>query len=172
MKCLLKTIIAIVLIVVIGGLLLWFVGFPALLAEDKAVKNLEKQDYEVQTFNSDDLLGAVGLFMPEGAKTLVSASKGDLGDDRDSISIYYFDETKDAKNAKESLEKEFNESIDALIEQLTPDEDSTLNDMMSSVTSDMIANLEQTRKDTKFVRFGKIFVVGSVRGIVTAMTGF
>ena len=31
MKCLLKTIIAIVLIVVIGGLLLWFVGFPALL---------------------------------------------------------------------------------------------------------------------------------------------
>ena len=44
MKCLLKTIIAIVLIVVIGGLLLWFVGFPALLAEDKVVKNLEKQD--------------------------------------------------------------------------------------------------------------------------------
>ena len=68
MKCLLKTIIAIVLIVVIGGLLLWFVGFPALLAEDKVVKNLEKQDYEVQTFNSDDLFGAVGLFMPEGAR--------------------------------------------------------------------------------------------------------
>ena len=65
MKCLLKTIIAIVLIVVIGGLLLWFVGFPALLAEDKVVKNLEKQDYEVQTFNSDDLFG-----QPAGEKSL------------------------------------------------------------------------------------------------------
>ena len=57
MKCLLKTIIAIVVIVVVGGLLLWFVGFPAMLEQDKAAENLEKKDFTVTSVKDDDLLG-------------------------------------------------------------------------------------------------------------------
>lgn len=169
MKCLLKTIIAIVLIVVIGGLLLWFVGFPALLAEDKVVKNLEKQDYEVQTYNSDDLFGAVGLFMPEGATAVVNAHKGDYGeDDYDSITIYYFDESKDAKEAKDDIEKAFDESLDAILEGIGGGE---AEGMFAGVANEIAASIEQVREDTKFVRFGKIVVTGSVRGIIAAMIG-
>lgn len=170
MKCLLKTIIAIVVIVVVGGLLLWFVGIPAMLEQDKAAKNLEKKDYTVVSVDEDDLLGVADMFMPDDVKGYVSGySDEDDSDgyDIDAVTLYYFDDTGAAKAAKEDIEKSFNAYIDSAMEALDG-----LPPVLGSVSSDAKESLEELRDDFKIVRFGKIVVTGSVRGIITAMTGF
>lgn len=169
MKCLLKTIIAIVLIVVIGGLLLWFVGFPALLEQDKVVKNLEKKDFTVVSVAEDDLLGVADLFMPENVNAYVYGYTDDNaeGYDIDAISLYYFDDTSAAKSAKEDIEKDFNAYIDAASDALDG-----ISGILGSAATDAQESLEELRNDFKIVRFGKIVVTGSVRSIITAMTGF
>lgn len=170
MKCLLKTIIAIVVIVVVGGLLLWFVGIPAMLEQEKAVKNLEKKDYTVVSVDEDDLLGVADMFMPDDVKGYVSGySDEDDSDgyDIDAVTLYYFDDTGAAKAAKEDIEKSFNAYIDSAMEALDG-----LPPVLGSVSSDAKESLEELRDDFKIVRFGKIVVTGSVRGIITAMTGF
>ena len=43
--------------------------------------------------------------------------------------------------------------------------------MFAGVANEIAASIEQVREDTKFVRFGKIVVTGSVRGIIAAMIG-
>lgn len=175
MKCLLKTIIAIVVIVVVGGLLLWFVGIPAMLEQDKAVKNLEKKDYTVVSVDEDSLLGVADMFMPDDVKGYVcgysdeddSDEDDSDGYDIDAVTLYYFDDTGAAKAAKEDIEKSFNEYIDSAMEALDG-----LSSVLGSVFSDAKESLEELRDDFKIVRFGKIVVTGSVRGIITAMTGF
>ncbi len=170
MKCLLKTIIAIVVIVVVGGLLLWFVGIPAMLEQEKAVKNLEKKDYTVVSVDEDGLLGVADMFMPDDVKGYVSGySDEDDSDgyDIDAVTLYYFDDTGAAKAAKEDIEKSFNAYIDSAMEALDG-----LPPVLGSVSSDAKESLEELRDDFKIVRFGKIVVTGSVRGIITAMTGF
>ena len=170
MKCLLKTIIAIVVIVVVGGLLLWFVGIPAMLEQDKAVKNLEKKDYTVVSVDEDDLHGVADMLMPKDVKGYVcgySDEDDSDGYDIDAVTLYYFDDTGAAKAAKEDIEKSFNEYIDSAMEALEG-----LSSVLGSVFSDAKESLEELRDDFKIVRFGKIVVTGSVRGIITAMTGF
>ena len=170
MKCLLKTIIAIVVIVVVGGLLLWFVGIPAMLEQDKAAKNLEKKDYTVVSVDEDDLHGVADMLMPKDVKGYVcgySDEDDSDGYDIDAVTLYYFDDTGAAKAAKEDIEKSFNEYIDSAMEALEG-----LSSVLGSVFSDAKESLEELRDDFKIVRFGKIVVTGSVRGIITAMTGF
>lgn len=174
MKCLLKTIIAIVVIVVVGGLLLWFVGFPAMLEQDKAAENLEKKDFTVTSVKDDDLLGVAGLTMADGMNGYVmgiaedvEVSVTEIIFNRDVISIYYFDETDDAKDYKESTEKSFEEYIERSKDAL----DSVIGEGIGSIIGASVEALEELEKDYKIVRFGKIVVTGTVRNIVTAMIG-
>ena len=47
MKCLLKTVISLVVIILIAAAVMYFWGIPTLLGEDNATEHLEKQDYTV-----------------------------------------------------------------------------------------------------------------------------
>lgn len=174
MKCLLKTIIAIVVIVVVGGLLLWFVGFPAMLEQDKAAENLEKKDFTVTSAKDDDLLGAAGLTMADGMNGYVMGIAEDAEFDitegiynRDVITISYFDETDAAKDYKESTEEGFEKYIETSREFL----ESGIGGSIGSILGASVEALEELEKDYKIVRFGKIVVTGTVRNIVTAMIG-
>lgn len=174
MKCLLKTIIAIVVIVVVGGLLLWFVGFPAMLEQDKAAENLEKKDFIVTSAKDDDLLGAAGLTMADGMNGYVMGIAEDAEFDitegiynRDVITISYFDETDAAKDYKESTEEGFEKYIETSREFL----ESGIGGSIGSIIGASVEALEELEKDYKIVRFGKIVVTGTVRNIVTAMIG-
>ena len=72
-----------------------------------------------------------------------------------------------AEEAKEDIEKDFNAYIDAASDALDG-----ISGILGSAATDAQESLEELRNDFKIVRFGKIVVTGSVRSIITAMTGF
>lgn len=153
MKCLLKTIISLVVIVAIAAVLLYFWGIPTLLAQDKAADHLEKKDYNV-TVASEAECGAMSLLKDYEIEGYISAEK-----DNDMVSIWYLKDSSDAKKCKKEQEEAVQQIYDAMA------------DAVEIISPSKAESLREEAKEIKTVRFGKIVIQGNVRGIVAAIAG-
>lgn len=153
MKCLLKTIISLVVIVAIAAVLLYFWGIPALLAEDKAADHLEKKDYNVSVASETEC-DAMSLLVDYEIEGYIFAEK-----DSAMVSIWYLKDSSDAKKCKEEQEDAVQEIYDAMA------------DAVELISPSKAESLREEAKEIKTVRFGKIVVQGSVRGIFAAIAG-
>ena len=153
MKCLLKTIISLVVIVAIAAVLLYFWGIPTLLAEDKAADHLEKKDYNVSVASEIEC-DAMSLLVDYDIEGYIAAEK-----DSNMVSIWYLKDSSDAKKCKEKEEARIQEKYDLMA------------DAVELISPSKAESLREEAKEIKTVRFGKIVIQGNVRGIVAAIAG-
>lgn len=153
MKCLLKTIISLVVIVAIAAVLLYFWGIPTLLAEDKAADHLEKKGYDVSVASEAEC-DAMSLRTDYEIEGYIFAEK-----DSDMVSIWYLKDSSDAKQCKKEQEAAVQEVYDAMA------------DAVETISPNKAESLREEAKEIKTVRFGKIVIQGNVRGIVAAIAG-
>lgn len=154
MKCFFKTIISLVVIIAIAAVLLYFWGIPTLINEENAVKHLEKADYTVEVATGAEC-EAESVVLGYDLKGQVEAAN-----DGDIVSIWYFDDTDDAKKCKETQEK----VIADLYEELAK--------VAEAFDSGRAESLRKDAEEIKTIRFGKTVIQGKIRGIIGAVTGF
>ena len=154
MKCFFKTIISLVVIIAIAPVLLYFWGIPTLINEENAVKHLEKADYTVEVATGAEC-EAESVVLGYDLKGQVEAAN-----DGDIVSIWYFDDTDDAKKCKETQEK----VIADLYEELAK--------VAEAFDSGRAESLRKDAEEIKTIRFGKTVIQGKIRGIIAAVAGF
>ena len=154
MKCFFKTIISLVVIIAIAAVLLYFWGIPTLINEENAVKHLEKADYTVEVATGAEC-EAESVVLGYDLKGQVEAAN-----DGDIVSIWYFDDTDDAKKCKETQEK----VIADLYEELAK--------VAEAFDSGRAESLRKDAEEIKTIRFGKTVIQGKIRGIIAAVAGF
>lgn len=154
MKCLFKTIISLVVIIAIAAVLMYFWGIPTLINEENAAKHLEKADYTVEVA-TDAECETVSVVLGYDLKGQVEAAN-----DGDIVSIWYFDDTDDAKKCKETQEKVIAEFYEELAK------------VAEVFNADRAESLRKEGEEIKTIRFGKTVIQGKIRGIIAAVTGF
>lgn len=154
MKCLLKTVISLVVIILIAAAVMYFWGIPTLLGEDNATEHLEKQDYTVVVTD---------ISLTEGCEAQLYAYKGEITTedtlDADIVIIWYFEDGSAARDFRSEYVEDMEEQIDFIA------------DGLNVVRPGAGDDFREEAETIKVVRFGKIVIQGTVRGILAAITG-
>ena len=154
-----KRILTIVSVLALAAVLV--ISLVACIPSDpaKAEKNLKAEGYDVLVVNADDPV--LGLGLPDGCVTSVSASKALEGDFGDYIEIFYFEDSK-AASAYMDENDEWQQNIDeglAELENAYKEGEISENDYKS--WKEMYEGFEMKKQ-------GKIVYVGSADAIKAA----
>ncbi len=154
MKCLLKTVISLVVIILIAAAVMYFWGIPTLLGEDNATEHLEKQGYTVDVTD---------ISLTEGCEAQLYAAKDETATEDnlsiDIVVIWYFEDGSAARDFRSDYVEDMEERIDFIA------------DGLNSVRPGAGDDFREEAETIKVVRFGKIVIQGTVRGILAAITG-
>lgn len=154
MKCLLKTVISLVVIILIAAAVMYFWGIPTLLGEDNATEHLEKQGYTVVVTD---------ISLTEGCEAQLYAEKDETATEdtlsADIVLIWYFEDGSAARDFRSDYVEEMEEQIDYIA------------DGLNVVRPGAGDDFREEAETIKVVRFGKIVIQGTVRGILAAITG-
>ena len=154
MKCLLKTVISLVVIILIAAAVMYFWGIPTLLGEDNATEHLEKQGY---------IVDVTDISLTEGCEAQLYAAKDETATEDnlsiDIVVIWYFEDGSAARDFRSDYVEEMEEQIDYIA------------DGLNVVRPGAGDDFREEAETIKVVRFGKIVIQGTVRGILEAVTG-
>ena len=128
---------------------------------DKAASNLKEAGYDVIVANSDDALGIVGLGLPDGCATKVTGTKALSGDLRDSIDIYYFEDSE-AASAYMDEHAGWQQEIDDILAELKNAYDE------GEISKDDYNSWKEMYEGLEMKKQGKIVYVGSADAIKAA----